>query len=73
MGDFNVVVIGAGMSGLVSAKYLVESGEKDVIILEARDRIGGRVCSAEIGGGIVDLGAAWIHISTNLLCFFFFS
>lgn len=51
-----VIVIGAGLSGLTAARALVADG-RDVVVLEARDRIGGRVSTE---GGI-DLGAHWIH------------
>lgn len=55
-----VVVIGAGLAGLAAANALVAAGV-DVVVLEARDRLGGRVQTAQLGGFGVDLGAAWIH------------
>ena len=56
-----IVVIGAGISGLTVAASL----ECDFLVLEARDRIGGRVWSRDCGSCTVDMGAAWIHGSTN--------
>ncbi len=58
-----VVVIGAGMSGLCAAKSLTNAGYGNVKIIEARDCIGGRTVTKEIGdsGVLVDAGAAWIH------------
>jgi monoamine oxidase len=55
-----VVVIGAGISGLVAARALRLAGV-DVVIVEARDRIGGRTHTVDVGGTPVDLGAAWVH------------
>ncbi|MEV0415982.1 NAD(P)/FAD-dependent oxidoreductase [Streptomyces sp. NPDC050448] len=56
-----VIVIGAGISGLAAARHLVDQGE-DVLVLEARDRIGGRIwTSGAWNGAPVDLGASWIH------------
>ena len=55
-----VVVIGAGISGLVAARALRLAGI-DVVIVEARDRIGGRTHTVDVAGTPVDLGAAWIH------------
>jgi monoamine oxidase len=55
-----VVVVGAGMSGLVAARALILSGI-DVVVVEGRDRIGGRTHTIELGGAAVDLGGSWIH------------
>lgn len=46
--------------GLSAAKVLVDNGIDDVVILEASDRIGGRVCKENFGGVSVELGAGWI-------------
>lgn len=55
-----VVVVGAGIAGLTAARLLV-ADDVEVVVLEARDRIGGRIHTADLAGGLVDLGAAWIH------------
>jgi monoamine oxidase len=60
----DVIVLGAGISGLSAARALAEAGLR-VLLLEARDRIGGRVFSqslaAEPDGQVVELGAEFIH------------
>ena len=55
-----VLVIGAGMAGLVAARLLHDSGFK-VTVLEARERIGGRVWTDDRIGAPVDLGGSWVH------------
>ncbi|MCY7290304.1 MAG: FAD-dependent oxidoreductase [Cryobacterium sp.] len=60
MKDFDTVVIGAGVSGLTAARLLAQAGQR-VVVLEARDRIGGRTCTERSGGFISDRGASWIH------------
>ncbi|WP_035758488.1 flavin monoamine oxidase family protein [Granulicoccus phenolivorans] len=57
-GRADVVVVGAGAAGLVAAYVLVGAG-LDVIVLEARDRVGGRAHSVPVEGGTIDLGATW--------------
>ncbi len=57
---YDVIVVGAGVSGLAAANNLMLNGF-DVLVLEARDRVGGRVHSQGFGGVVVDLGASWIH------------
>lgn len=56
----DVVVVGAGVSGLAAARALVQGG-RSVTVLEARDRIGGRTWTDDALGVPVDLGASWIH------------
>ncbi|MCT9821255.1 FAD-dependent oxidoreductase [Microbacterium sp. W1N] len=56
----DVVVVGAGVAGLAAARLLAARGRR-VVVLEARDRIGGRTCTDRTDGRITDLGASWIH------------
>jgi monoamine oxidase len=58
--DESVVVIGAGMAGLAAAASLQTQGFK-VLVLEARQRIGGRMKTDRSLGCPVDLGASWVH------------
>jgi monoamine oxidase len=58
--DKSVIVIGAGISGLSAAKKLKEKGFA-VIVLEAQDRVGGRLRSNRSLGIAFDEGASWIH------------
>lgn len=60
-GQPRVVVIGAGLAGLAAAKALLEQGFTDVTVLEASNRIGGRVQSVKLGQATFELGATWIH------------
>ena len=61
-GEGQVVIVGAGIAGLAAATALRDTGQHDVVVLEARDRIGGRIWTERIGSGVpVDLGASWIH------------
>ncbi|WP_141578708.1 NAD(P)/FAD-dependent oxidoreductase [Actinomadura sp. WMMA1423] len=56
-----VVVVGAGVSGLSAARHLADRGRR-VTVLEARDRIGGRVWTSRQWPGMpLDMGASWIH------------
>lgn len=57
---YDVIIIGAGYSGLAAA-LKVRKANKTVLVLEARDRVGGRVHTQSLGNGTyVDLGAAWV-------------
>eukprot|EP00258_Populus_trichocarpa_P047155 XP_024463174.1 polyamine oxidase 1 isoform X2 [Populus trichocarpa] len=56
----SVIIIGAGISGVSAGKVLAENGIEDMVILEASDRIGGRIRKDNFGGVSVELGAGWI-------------
>ncbi|WP_370074896.1 flavin monoamine oxidase family protein [Nocardioides sp.] len=56
----DVVVVGAGISGLVATRELLEQG-LDVLCVEARDRVGGRVLNHELrSGGVIEAGGAFV-------------
>jgi monoamine oxidase len=61
MGDYeaDVVIAGAGLAGLAAARALDAAGVS-VLVVEARDRVGGRTWSAPVGGATFDLGGQWI-------------
>lgn len=56
----DVVVVGAGLSGLSAARKLHEAG-KSFVVLEARDRVGGKTLTHHTRGGVIELGAAWVN------------
>ncbi|MEM7532575.1 MAG: FAD-dependent oxidoreductase [Chloroflexota bacterium] len=60
MSEKSILVVGAGMAGLMAARTLVDAGWH-VKVLEARDRVGGRMHTDHSLGIPVDLGASWIH------------
>jgi monoamine oxidase len=55
----DVVVVGAGFSGLAAARAIVRAG-RSVAVLEARDRVGGRTKPGQIAGHTIDLGGMWV-------------
>ena len=59
-----VLVIGAGMTGLIAARLLHDSGFP-VTVLEARNRLGGRIWTDHSLGAPCDLGGSWIHNADN--------
>lgn len=60
LSDKTIIVIGAGISGLAAAKKLKEKGA-NVIVLEAQDKVGGRLRTNRSLGLAFDEGASWIH------------
>jgi len=56
---FETIIIGAGISGLSAAAKLAEHGHK-ALVLDARDRIGGRITSLEASGQAYELGPSWV-------------
>ena len=62
-----VVVVGAGLSGLSAAVAIADAGV-DVTVLEARERVGGRVWSTTLtNGAVVELGAEWIQAHDSVV------
>src|SRR5215212_10992260 len=56
----DVVVVGAGMAGLVAARDLLANG-LSVLVLEARERVGGRLLNHTLtNGSVVELGGQWV-------------
>jgi monoamine oxidase len=63
MSVFDVAIIGAGAAGIAAARRLTAAGRR-VVVLEARDRAGGRAHTDHSLGAPADLGAAWLHFAT---------
>lgn len=63
----DVVVVGAGIAGLVAARDLVSSGS-DVVVVEARDRVGGRLLNDELPTGApIEVGGQWVGPGQDLV------
>lgn len=60
---YDTIVLGAGISGLACASRLLQHSKSpnSLLVLEARDRIGGRIGSVHVNGNRLDTGANWIH------------
>ncbi|XP_050421127.1 spermine oxidase-like isoform X2 [Adelges cooleyi] len=56
-----VVIVGAGAAGIAAASKLLKNGIKNIVILEAENRLGGRLHTVPFGDGHIDIGAQWIH------------
>ena len=59
--DVDIAVVGAGAAGIGAARRLREAGPVSLLVLEARDRVGGRVHTIAPKGFPLDRGAEWLH------------
>ncbi|MFE7845190.1 flavin monoamine oxidase family protein [Microbacterium sp. NPDC057407] len=64
MEQVDTIIVGAGVAGLTAARLLAANG-RSVVVLEARDRVGGRVVTDRRFGLATDMGASWIHGITD--------
>lgn len=64
--DRDVVIVGAGVTGLVAATRLVGEG-LTVSVLEARDRVGGRLWTDHIAGQLLEIGGQWVSPDQSAL------
>jgi monoamine oxidase len=60
MKKYDIIIVGAGMAGLAAARVLAQAGSR-VVVLEARDRVGGRIHTIPAGEETLELGAEFIH------------
>lgn len=68
MREADVIVVGAGLSGLVAAREVLRSG-REPLVLEAADRVGGRILTEEpVPGVFLELGAQWIGDTHHRMC-----
>ncbi|XP_065655685.1 uncharacterized protein LOC100215158 [Hydra vulgaris] len=59
--EYDILVLGAGFSGLGAAIQLGKNNVNNFLVLEAKDYIGGRIKQVPFGGVTIELGAGWIH------------
>ncbi|KAJ9630021.1 hypothetical protein H2204_008825 [Knufia peltigerae] len=57
---YDVVVLGAGYTGLIAARDVAEAGAS-VLLVEGRDRVGGRTWTCEMMGNKFEMGGEWVH------------
>ena len=71
---YDVIIIGAGCAGMKAAETLSSNGIKNILVLEAQERIGGRINTIWLNGDKkvpLEMGANWIH--GIIVCFSFLS
>jgi spermine oxidase len=59
--DPRIVIVGAGLAGVTALAELLDNGYRNVVLLEAQNRIGGRIETVPFGANVADLGAQWVH------------
>lgn len=56
-----VIILGGGVSGVIAARTLHQSGINNFVIVEARDELGGRMMTTTFGGKTIEQGPNWIQ------------
>ena len=67
MADLDVAIIGAGAAGVGAGRRLAAAGAR-IVLLEARDRVGGRAHTVHVEGLPLDLGCGWLHDAAENRC-----
>lgn len=67
--SYDVVIVGTGFAGLIAARNLGQNPNHRVLLLEGRDRIGGRTWTAKALGEEFEMGGTWVHWYLSLLLF----
>jgi monoamine oxidase len=61
--SYDVIVLGAGFTGLIAARDIAQlTPSSSILIVEARDRIGGRTWTAQHGGAEYEMGGTWVGL-----------
>ncbi|XP_075223228.1 spermine oxidase-like [Lycorma delicatula] len=58
---YKLIIVGAGISGIGAATKLLRNNFSDFVILEASNRLGGRIFTAPFGDFLIEYGAQWVH------------
>lgn len=61
--DKRIVIVGSGAAGVAAATKLLSNGFRNVTVLEAENRIGGRINTVPFGENVLDMGAQWLNLS----------
>ncbi|MBE7217579.1 MAG: FAD-dependent oxidoreductase, partial [Caulobacteraceae bacterium] len=67
MADVDVAIVGAGAAGVAAGRRLAAAGAR-FVLLEARDRVGGRAHTVHLEGLPLDLGCGWLHDAAENRC-----
>jgi polyamine oxidase len=59
--EVDVLILGAGITGITAANHLENNGQTNFLVLEAQDYIGGRMKQMKIGNLTLGEGANWVH------------
>lgn len=65
METLDTIIVGAGAAGIAAGCRLLENNVSNIIVLEAKNRIGGRIYSYEVDGSFLDIGGQWCHGQEN--------